>query len=155
VPLLDQQVQVRRAGAVEAGVLVAMCGEHARYERAAYDPTGKAGLLEKALSGRNPRLLAWIAEAKGTAIGYAAATPDFSTWSANHFLHMDCLFVREGHRGRGVGAAMMDVLVDFARQTGYSQLQWQTPDWNTDAERFYLRRGAAVLGKLRFTLQVT
>jgi GNAT superfamily N-acetyltransferase len=145
---------VRRAGPVDVGTLVALCAEHARYERAAYDPNDKAARLERVLSQEPSRLTAWVAEVDGTAIGYVAATSEFSTWSASDFLHMDCLFVREGYRGLGVGAALMATLVVFARERGYAEVQWQTPDWNTEAERFYRREGALAQGKLRFSLAI-
>jgi GNAT superfamily N-acetyltransferase len=143
---------VRRAGPMDVDALVVLCAEHARYERAVYDPDGKAAPLERALSEAPPRLTAWVAEAGGTAIGYVTATSEFSTWSARDFLHMDCLFVREGYRGMGVGAALMAALVSFARERGYAEVQWQTPDWNTEAERFYRREGALAQAKLRFSL---
>ena len=145
---------VRRAGSADVGILVDLCAEHARYERAAYDPNGKATRLERVLSEEPSRLTAWVAEADGRAIGYVAATSEFSTWSASEFLHMDCLFVREGYRGLGVGAALMATLVGFGRERGYAKVQWQTPDWNTEAERFYRREGALVQGKLRFSLTI-
>lgn len=145
---------VRRAGPADAGALVVLCAEHARHERAAYDPEGKAARLERVLSGASSRLTAWVAEANGTAIGYVSATDEFSTWSASDFLHMDCLFVREGYRGMGVGAMLLATLVGFARERGYAEVQWQTPGWNTEAERFYRREGALAQGKLRFSLAV-
>jgi GNAT superfamily N-acetyltransferase len=52
----------------------------------------------------------------------------------------------------GVGAALMAALVSFARERGYAEVQWQTPDWNTEAERFYRREGALAQAKLRFSL---
>jgi len=33
------------------------------------------------------------------------------------------------------------------------EIQWQTPDWNENAARFYLREGASMLPKARFTLR--
>lgn len=145
---------VRRAGPADAGALVALCVEHARYERAAYDPNGKAARLEQVLSGASSRLTVWVAEANGTAVGYVSATNEFSTWSVSEFLHMDCLFVREGYRGLGVGAMLMATLVGYARKRGYAEIQWQTPDWNTDAERFYRREGGLAQRKFRFSLAV-
>ncbi|WP_140654867.1 GNAT family N-acetyltransferase [Rhodanobacter glycinis] len=145
---------VRRAGLQDAGTLVILCAEHARYERAPYDRAGKAALLERVLSDEPSRLTVWLAEANGKAIGYVTATSEFSTWSASDFLHMDCLFVREGCRGMGVGAALLATLVGFAHERGYAEVQWQTPDWNTEAERFYRREGALAQCKLRFSLAI-
>lgn len=145
---------VRRGGPQDVGTIVVLCAEHAQYERAAYDRVGKAALLERVLSEESSRLRVWLAETNEEVIGYVTATSEFSTWSASEFLYMDCLFVREGCRGMGVGAALLATLVEFAREQGYAEVQWQTPDWNTEAERFYRREGALAQRKLRFSLAI-
>ncbi len=67
---------------------------------------------------------------------------------------MDCLFVVEEYRGNGVGAALLATIVQFAREQGYDQVQWQTPEWNERARKFYRREGAAEKHKVRFTLNL-
>lgn len=143
---------VRRVRRGDLGALVAMCGEHARYEKSPYAPAGKAEALSRALFPVSPRVHAWVAEAAGELIGYATATLEFSTWQAREFLHMDCLFVRAGQRGGGVGAALLGAVGDFARDAECVEIQWQTPDWNVDAARFYCRFGAVEKAKRRFFL---
>lgn len=145
---------VRRIARDEINELLLMCAEHAGYERAEYDPSGKAAALERSICEHPVRLHVWVAELHDTLIGYAAATSEFSTWSAREFLHMDCLFVREGCRGARVGAALLAAVVSFARARGFAQIQWQTPDWNSEAARFYSREGASATTKLRFTLAI-
>ena len=141
---------VRRVERDDLPDLVDMCGEHARYERADYDPRGKAALLERALFGPAPRLVAWVADSGGEHVGYATVTEEFSTWAARSFLHMDCLFVHHNHRGAGIGAALLAEIVRFANDQGHTEVQWQTPAWNASAARFYRRHGATDLAKLRF-----
>ena len=143
---------VRRVRFDDLDALVAMCGEHALYEKAPYEPAGKAEALSQALFSAPPRLHAWVAEAAGELVGYATATVEFSTWQAGEFLHMDCLFVRAGRRGGGTGAALLQAVGDFARHTGCLEIQWQTPAWNVDAARFYGRFGAVEKAKRRFFL---
>jgi GNAT superfamily N-acetyltransferase len=69
-------------------------------------------------------------------------------------MHLDCLFVREPARGRGVGAALLHAVFAIATAQEIAELQWQTPDWNEPAIRFYRRLGAQGKAKLRFTLQL-
>jgi GNAT superfamily N-acetyltransferase len=145
---------VRRVGRQDMAALVAMCDEHARYERAPGLPAGVAGRLEQALFATPPRLQAWIAEAHGELLGYATASTEFSTWQAREFMHMDCLFVRGGRRGAGIGASLLAAVIAVARHAGCAEIQWQTPDWNTDAARFYRRTGAIEKPKRRFFLQL-
>jgi GNAT superfamily N-acetyltransferase len=132
--------------------LVVMCGEHARFERTPYRRAGKAKTISQALFGATPRLHGWVADAAGELAGYATAALEFSTWQGREFLHMDCLFVREGWRGYGTGAALLRAVGDFARRSDCAELQWQTPGWNEDAARFYRRIGAMEKPKRRFFL---
>lgn len=134
--------------------LISLCREHAAFERVEYVSTGKKAALEQALFSSTPALLAWVAETGGTVSGYATATREFSTWAGVAYAHMDCLFVREAHRGKAVGAALLARVVDFARDHGLGEVQWQTPSWNENAARFYSRAGATHAAKLRFALRV-
>jgi GNAT superfamily N-acetyltransferase len=132
--------------------LIVLCAEHARYERASYDPSTKLGLLKDAIFTHPARLFAWMAWKDGVPVGYATATVEFSTWAACNYLHMDCLFVEEQARGQAVGAKLLHVVKEKARVLGLRELQWQTPDWNLDAMRFYARHGASAKSKQRFIL---
>jgi GNAT superfamily N-acetyltransferase len=132
--------------------LIALCAEHARYERASFDPSTKLGLLKDAIFVNPVRLFAWMAWKDGVPIGYATATVEFSTWAACNYLHMDCLFVEEQARGNAVGAKLLHTVKEKARILDLCEVQWQTPDWNIDAMRFYARQGAMAKPKQRFVL---
>ncbi|MFC5435846.1 GNAT family N-acetyltransferase [Rhodanobacter umsongensis] len=143
---------VRRAQPGDLDALLMLCTEHARHEGTEHALAGNAGALAQALFSTPPRLHAWVVEARGQLVGYATASAEFSTWQAGEFLHMDCLFVCVGWRGNGIGAALMEALVDFARCENFMEIQWQTPDWNVDAARFYRWLGAEEKRKRRFFL---
>jgi GNAT superfamily N-acetyltransferase len=133
---------------------VALCAEHASFERAAYDTTDKAVRLSQALFADVPRLHAWVAVVDGDLVGYATAAPEYSTWSGAEYLHMDCLYVQRRHRGRSIGAALMTSTLQLARERGYAEVQWQTPSWNVEARNFYRRHGGVDQEKLRFVLKI-
>jgi GNAT superfamily N-acetyltransferase len=154
LPGVSVAAEVRPVRPSDMAVLVAMCDEHARHERAPYRCAGKAEALSQALFCATPRLHGWVADAAGELAGYATATLEFSTWQGGAFVHMDCLFVREGWRGHGIGAALLQAVGDFARRSGCLEVQWQTPGWNEDAARFYRRAGAVEKPKRRFFLAV-
>ncbi|MDH5833420.1 GNAT family N-acetyltransferase [Luteimonas kalidii] len=145
-------LEVRRAAPDDLAALLELVQAHAAFERARPPAATRAG-LDAALFERSAapaHLLAWIAARGDTAIGYLTATRDFSTWRCAPFLHMDCLYVAEGHRSDGVGASLFAALLDFARDARIDEIQWQTPHWNHRAARFYRRLGATGVGKLRF-----
>ncbi len=149
----DHRFETRPARRDDIEALIRMCREHARYEKVTFDANDVSVELTKALF-ESKRLHAWVAEANVGLIGYATATVDFATWSAREYLSMDCLFVREHWRGHGVGAALLNFVVNFAARCGFSEIQWQTPAWNRDAVKFYRREGASAVEKMRFTLKV-
>jgi GNAT superfamily N-acetyltransferase len=147
-------VTVRRAGGSDLGALLPLCAEHAAYERIAHDPDGRHQALAAALDGVPPRLYAWLAFVGDEAVGYASATLDFSTLDRAPFLHMDCLYVREAWRGHAIGPRLCQLVQAQAARLGCRQLQWQTPEWNAPAIRFYRRLGATASAKQRFTLRL-
>jgi len=128
--------------------------EHALFERAAAPDDDLVGRLESLLFSSAPRLHAIVAEGDGGLDGYATASLEVSTWQASEFLHLDCLYLRPGARGAGVGRRILDRVRVLARELGASEVQWQTPGWNDDAVRFYEREGAVGRDKKRFTLDV-
>ena len=129
--------------------------EHALFERAAAPDGELVRRLESLLFSPAPRLHAIVAEGDGGLAGYATASLEVSTWQASEFLHLDCLYLRAGARGAGVGRRILDRVRVLACELGASEVQWQTPGWNDDAVRFYEREGAVGRDKKRFTLDVT
>ena len=149
-------VQVRPVRENDVGELARLCVEHAQYERVEIGAGPSEQALCDALFAATPRLYAWCAaDEVDRLVGFVSATLDYSTWRAGAFLHMDCLFVRERARGAGVGRALVDALRAHARALRIPQIQWQTPTWNVNAQRFYARLGATRQDKARFMLDVS
>jgi len=132
--------------------LLPLCAEHAAFESARFTPVGTAERLERAVFCDPPRLFVWVAARAEVLLGYASMTLDFSTWDAAPFAHLDCLYLQPLARSQGIGRRLLEAVVAFARSQGCPEVQWQTPHWNEDAQRFYRRTGAAQSQKVRFVL---
>ncbi|WP_327718212.1 GNAT family N-acetyltransferase [Streptomyces sp. NBC_00490] len=146
---------VRRVRPEELADVVALITEHAVYEKAEPPAPGLEERLRSLLFGSpEQRLRCLVAEWGGTVVGYATCSTEVSTWDGTEYLYMDCLFLRDGHRGLGIGESLMAAVRDEARALGLGQVQWQTPAWNEGAIRFYDRIGAVSKEKLRFFLPV-
>ncbi|MDI2127767.1 GNAT family N-acetyltransferase [Yinghuangia seranimata] len=149
---------VRPARLEDLPAVAVLAAEHAAYEKAAPPARGLAERLGAVLfppGGAAPRAYCVVAELPGgELVGYATCSPEFSTWDASEYLHMDCLFLRDGHRGLRLGPMLVEAVVDRARALGMAHVQWQTPVWNDGAIRFYDRLGATAKEKLRYTLPV-
>jgi GNAT superfamily N-acetyltransferase len=145
-------VCIRPIDPSEISRLVELIVDHASYEQAPFDPSGVGDRLAIALFGPSPLLQCLVAVEADNVMGYCSFTMDFSTWQAAEYIHMDTLFVDTAWRGQGIGKRLLCAAADLGRQAGATEMQWQTPDWNTEAIRFYGRLGASHLTKTRFTL---
>jgi GNAT superfamily N-acetyltransferase len=144
---------VRPARPDDLDEILALCAEHAAFEGASFQPDQARSALERALFGEEPRARCLVAEEDATVVGYATYALEFSTWGAGEYVHMDCLFVRERHRGSGLGGLLLRGVGEVARSLG-CRVEWQTPSWNEAAIRFYDRAGAASKPKIRYRWDV-
>ncbi|MEL4318628.1 GNAT family N-acetyltransferase [Leifsonia sp. YIM 134122] len=149
---MPPSVAVRAAVSADLPELIELIREHAEYERAAPPPSDLVDGLSRLLFGPVPRLHAFVGTEGDDMVGYATASLEASTWQGAEFLHMDCLFLRPGARGAGLGGRLVDALRDLAGELGVGEMRWQTPDWNEGAIRFYDRTGATRSTKQRYTL---
>jgi ribosomal protein S18 acetylase RimI-like enzyme len=141
---------IRKVGKNDLETLVELCQAHAEHEQSFYSTTDKAVLLKKALFAENPKLFCLVVERSGMLVGYASYTVDFSTWDASSFLYLDCLYLKPEVRGFRIGEVIVEKLKLIAAQNECVNIQWQTPDFNVGAIKFYNRIGATGKGKVRF-----
>lgn len=130
--------------------LVELCGKHAEFEQANYDSTGKERLLKIALFSDRPKLFCSVIESSNKIQGYFSYTFDYSTWDAQTFLYLDCLYLEPEFRGNRIGEIVFDKLREIAKQNNCVNIQWQTPIFNERVVKFYNRIGGTGKEKVRF-----
>ncbi|HTI09020.1 MAG TPA: GNAT family N-acetyltransferase [Puia sp.] len=143
---------IRQAGEADIAALLELCCEHAEYENASYLLRNQAAGLAEGIFQEPVRLFCWVVENGNGLAGYCTYTLEYATWKAAHFIHMDCLYLRKDARNQGLGKALMEKMILHARALNIDEIQWQTPDTNVDAIRFYKRIGAMSKKKIRFFL---
>jgi GNAT superfamily N-acetyltransferase len=148
-------ITVRFAVPGDLDAVVKLCIEHAAYEKASIHCRMLTNRLHRFLFAPDPRAWCGVADDRGHLVGYATWSREFSTWHAAEYVHMDCLYVRSESRNGGVGALLLQFVGDAAAMMGCSFVEWQTPDWNLDAIRFYDRSGAVRSQKTRYRWNVT
>jgi L-amino acid N-acyltransferase YncA len=142
---------VRAARREDLPEIIRMCAEHAEFERAQYNADGKMERLEQFLFGESPRAYCLVLEnGEGRLAGYATFSFEFSTWDAEHYFHVDCLYLREEARNRGVGWIFGKRIAQEMVQRGARTIQFQTPTFNSLAIRIYQAMGAKPKEKVRF-----
>jgi L-amino acid N-acyltransferase len=86
-----------------------------------------------------------VAVERGTVVGWASITP----WSARGAYARaveGSLFIREGERGKGVGAALTDALIVRARASGHGVLLARAEHGNTASRQLLLKSGFRSVG---------
>ncbi len=152
--LLHMNYLIRDCVPKDVSTVVDLCQKHAAYEKASFDPIGKEEKLKDALFGNQPKLFCLVAEVNGMIVGYASYTIDFSTWDAASFMYMDCLYLDEEARGFGIGEDIIEKLKQTAIAKNCINIQWQTPEFNKRAIKFYHRIGGTGKDKVRFYLHL-
>ncbi len=145
---------IRKCTESDLHKLVDLCQQHAAFEKANYNPEGKHEKLKKAIFSKKPMLNCLVAEVNLKVVGYATYTIDFSTWDAQKFIYLDCLYLEQEYRSFGIGRVLMDQVKNAGEKNGCINMQWQTPDFNIKAIKFYKKNGGTGREKLRFTLPI-
>jgi len=91
----------------------------------------------------NPAFHTFVAEVEGVIVGIALFYNRFSTWDGSS-LHLEDLIVTEKYRGKGIGKALYDKVLEFSLQKGIKRVEWVVLDWNTPAIEFYKSTGATM-----------
>jgi len=144
------KAQIRFVKQIDLEELVNLCESHALYEKADFSKEGIKEKLQKHLFEQTPALYCLVVELNSKLIGYATYMKQFSTWDANFYVYMDCLFLNEKSRGLGLGEKLMNTIKEESIKLGCDLIQWQTPTFNSGAIKFYNRIGAYSKDKERF-----
>jgi GNAT superfamily N-acetyltransferase len=82
-----------------------------------------------------------LARDSGLAVGLASYSFLWPAAGLTQSLFLKELYVRESHRGHGIGRLLMRRVVEIAAQTSCSRVEWMTEQSNADAQAFYTRLG--------------
>ena len=155
---MQTTLNLRTATPADVPQILAFIRDLAEYERepdAVY--ATEADLLRDGF-GETKRFDCIIAELTGanttTSAGFALYFHNYSTWRGHAGIHIEDLYVRPEHRGKGIGKALLTRVAAIAVAEGCSRLQWDVLEWNTPAIGFYQQMGAQMLMDWR-TMRVT
>ena len=133
---------IRPAEAADIPALHRLIRELAEYEKALAEVTATEEDLRRALLGERPAVFAHVAEHDGDVAGFALWFLNFSTWTGQHGIYLEDLYVRPEQRRSGLGRALLTELARICVTRGYARLEWSVLDWNSPARRFYASLGA-------------
>jgi GNAT superfamily N-acetyltransferase len=114
------------------------------------------GVLERVLRGmvsRRERGAIFVARIDGRAIGVAVLS---HVWTIEHgglATWLDELYVVPEHRGRGVGGALLEHAIAYAKAEGCLAVELEVDVEHARAEHLYERNGFLRLPRRRFSLR--
>jgi len=129
-------INIRKAAPADVPVIWKLVKELAEFEKAPHEVmTSEEELLRDGF-GENPAYKAIVAEWEGEVKGMAVYYFSYSTWKGRS-IYVDDIVVFEEARGKGLGKALLDKLVEIAKEENVGKLHWQVLDWNQPAIDFY------------------
>ena len=134
------QPSFRAAGPSDADLLVEMMRDFNAHERIAFEETEVRAALAQ-LFADDSRGLACLILLGAEAAGYVVITFGFSIEFRGRDAFIDELFVRDGFRGRGLGAAAVRFAEGVCRERGVRALHLEVERANTAAQSVYRRAG--------------
>lgn len=128
-------VTIRAARAGDLQQILDMIALHA----AGHGDTARiaAADLDRDLFSERPWIAALVAEAHGRLIGYALLVPLYRALEGMRGMDLHQLFVREDHRGHGIGRHLVARAREHARLSGCGYLSVGAATGNFRAHRFY------------------
>ena len=136
---------IRPCGIDDAETLVNLVRELAVYENLEEFASATPEQVRAHFFGPRPFAEAILAEIEGEAVGFATFFGTYSTFRGQPGMYLEDLFVREEHRGRGIGRGLLTTLARIAVDRGCGRVEWSVLDWNEPAIGFYRSLGALPL----------
>jgi GNAT superfamily N-acetyltransferase len=95
------------------------------------------------------------AAGNGNLLGLVHFFPHAHTWYEQRVCYLNDLFVSPELRGGGIGAALIDVVVEAARERGWAEVYWHTQQHNRVARGLYDKITGGTDGFVNYTIALT
>ncbi|GAA4462556.1 GNAT family N-acetyltransferase [Nemorincola caseinilytica] len=139
--MTDSAILVRRAQEADCERMMELVRELALYERAPHEVTVTLDHFRQSGFGPHPVWWAFVAEENGVIQGFALYYIRYSTWKGQR-MYLEDIIVTEAARGRGMGAMLMNALIQEAKNKQFTGIVWQVLEWNEPAFNFYRKFNA-------------
>ena len=94
-------------------------------------------LTWKRLINNELKLFGFVAENEDGVIGFTHCLFRPSTWTETDYCYLEDLFVDPMIRGKGVGRALIEKVVELAREKKSKRVYWTTQEFNKNARVLY------------------
>ncbi|MEM6278000.1 MAG: GNAT family N-acetyltransferase [Verrucomicrobiota bacterium] len=140
---------IREARSEDISEIISMVKELADFEHLSDEMVATEADYQESFFGEKPAAEALVAEIEGYLIGYAIFFSTFSTFVGRAGIWLEDLYVREEHRKKGIGKALLKEVGDLARKRNSGRYEWAVLDWNENAIQLYRQMGGEILDEWR------
>lgn len=140
---MSSKITIRLAVAEDAPQIMDMIRELAIYEKMDNMLKITPEFLEHHIINDGQNYICFVAEnSEKQLVGYCALYKIFSLFLGAEGLHIHDLYVREEHRGNGIGTNFFKEIAKLATEQNYERITWEALNWNKSAIDFYKKLGA-------------
>ena len=94
-------------------------------------------LTWKRLINNEQKMFGFVAESEEGVIGFTHCLFRPSTWTETDYCYLEDLFVNPNIRGKGIGRALMNKVVELAKEKNSKRVYWTTQEFNKTARVLY------------------
>ena len=91
----------------------------------------------KRLINNEHKMYGFVAENENGVIGFTHCLFRPSTWTETDYCYLEDLFVDPNIRGKGVGRALMNRVIELAKAKNSKRVYWTTQEFNKTARVLY------------------
>jgi ribosomal protein S18 acetylase RimI-like enzyme len=145
--------EVRRATEADIDLLVPLFDGYRQFYRQPSDPDGARRFLTERFERRES--IVFLAFRNGNAAGFVQLYPSFSSGAMRPIFILNDLFVASDGRRQGIGSALLQTAISYAKSNGAARLVLSTEISNATAQSLYEKLGwkrDAVFCSYHFTL---
>ena len=142
---MNSKTIIRKAEEKDVSAIFSLIKELAEYEKLSDQIKTSEVELKKALFGEDRFVEIFIAEYDGKIVGQALFFKNFSTFLGKPGIYLEDLYVKPEMRGKGIGKALLEKIIFWAKERNYGRVEWSVLDWNEPAIDFYKKIGAKPL----------
>ncbi|OUS17776.1 GNAT family N-acetyltransferase [Nonlabens dokdonensis] len=137
-------IQVREAVKEDFPRVLELINELAIFEKEPDAVEVTVEELEQNGLGNDPLFKCFVGLYNNRIEGISLCYPRFSTWKGKT-IHLEDLIVTEKMRGKGLGKALYDSVLQYAYDQKVRRVEWVVLDWNSNAIKFYENTGATMI----------
>ena len=139
-----KHMNFRYAEPADAGLILEFIQALADYEKMSDEVIATEDLLQEWIFEKGKAEVIFALE-EGKEVGFALFFHNFSTFLGRSGIYLEDLFVKNEHRGKGYGKALLRELARIALERKCGRLEWCCLDWNQPSIDFYLSLDAEPL----------